>query len=138
MDHRRNYKINKYKIQTLFKKAKNNSAENDRIYKKYRNFLNRTIENRKREYYKKKLLDVQKQSKDEWRIMNEIIGKKRSKKSKIKQVVDSTGNTVTSREGIANVFNSYFVNVGKNLASKISPRENEIHAENSGHWIVFN
>ena len=76
------------------------------------------IENRKREYYKKKLLDVQKQSKDEWRIMNEIIGKKRSKKSKIKQVIDSTGKTVTSREGVANAFNSYFVNVGKKSCLK--------------------
>ena len=75
------------------------------------------IENRKLEYYKKKLLDVQKQSKDEWRIMNEIIRKKRSKKIRIKQVIDSTGKTVTSREGVANAFNSYFVNVGKNLAS---------------------
>ena len=42
------------------------------------------IENRKREYYKKKLLEVQKQSKDEWRIMNEIIGKKTFKKDKNK------------------------------------------------------
>ena len=40
------------------------------------------IENRKREYYKKKLLDVQKQSKDEWRIMNEIIGKSVQKRLK--------------------------------------------------------
>ena len=97
------------------------------------------IENRKREYHKKKLLDVQNQSKDESRIMNEIIGKKRSKKTKIKQVLDSNGKTVTSRKEIANVFNSYFVNVGKNLASKISPRENKIHAERVGpSFRLFN
>ena len=114
------------------KKLKNNTQENDRIYKKYRNFLNRTIENRKREYYKQKLLDVQNQSKDIWRTMNEIIGKKRSSKSKIKQVVDSNGKNVTSRNDIANAFNKYFVNAGKNLAAKIPPRVNTIHAGRVG------
>ena len=64
--------------------------------------------------------------------MNEIIGKRRSKKSEIKQVVDGSGNIITSRKGIANVFNNYFVNVGKNLASKIPNKENVIHAEQVG------
>ena len=127
------------KFKLYSKKLKNNTEENDRIYKKYRNFLNRTIENRKREYYKQKLLDVQNQSKDIWLTMNEIIGKKRSSKSKIKQIVDSSGKNVTSRSDIANTFNKYFVNVGKNLASKIPPRVNTILSDRVGpSFRLFN
>ena len=47
------------KFKLYSKKLKCNSPENDRIYKKYRNHLNRLIENRKREYYKRKLSEVQ-------------------------------------------------------------------------------
>ena len=82
---------------------------------------------------------MQNQSKDIWLTMNEIIGKKRSSKSKIKQIVDSSGKNVTSRSDIANTFNKYFVNVGKNLASKIPPWVNTILSDRVGlSFRLFN
>ena len=66
------------KFKLYLKKLKRNTPENDQLYKKYRNYLNRTIEHKKREYYKQKLLEAQNQSKESWRLLNEIIGKKQS------------------------------------------------------------
>ena len=96
------------KFKLYSKKLKNNTPENDRKYKKYRNYLNRAIENRKLDYYKKKLAEVQNQSRDVWRTLNEIIGQRRSKKSQIKQICDENGNILTSRKDIANTFNNQF------------------------------
>ena len=57
----------------------------------------------------------------------------------IKQIVDSSGKNVTSRSDIANTFNKYFVNVGKNLASKIPPRVNTILSDRVGpSFRLFN
>ena len=120
------------KFKLYSKKLKRNTPENDRIHKKYRYYLNRTIENRKRVYYKQKLLEAQNQSKDSWRILNEIIGQKRRSKSRIKQITDKNGVSFSTREEISNAFNKYFVNVGTNLASKIPPLANTIHANRVG------
>ena len=66
-----------------------------------------------------KLHDALNKSKATWQIINEVIGKRKRKKQGINKVKDEDGSIITDKNIISNRFNSFFANVGKNMASKI-------------------
>ena len=59
--------------------------------------------------------------KETWRILKEVIGV--PNKSSISSTFLINGETVTDTNKIVNCFNDFFVNIGKELASKL-PRSN--------------
>lgn len=54
---------------------------------------------------------------DTWKQINSILNKNKSSKT-IKTII-SDGHLISSRDEIADCFNSYFTNIGPDLASKI-------------------
>ena len=46
------------------------------LYKKFRNALNRTITKAKKMYFENKLLNNESNSKNQWKVIHNIIGKK--------------------------------------------------------------
>ena len=93
-------------------------ASSDEIdYKKYRNTLNSLLRNAERQHYDSSLNENISNLKNTWRIIKEIINKKKSNCINFRFFVN---NSITSnKQEIADGFNAFFVNVGPNLANKI-------------------
>ena len=89
-------------------------------YKQYSNMLNRIKEQSKRQYYKNKIFNVKNNTKEIWRIINQII-KLKSKGSYVPDKIIKDGVEFQNSEDIANQFNLHFRDIGPSLASKLSP-----------------
>lgn len=92
------------------------------LFQNFRSNLNNEIKRTKYHYYKNKIIENAGNPKCFWNIVNEFNGiKKQKTQFPIKHFLryaDASGGAV--RE-VANSFNEYFVNVGKNLASALPP-----------------
>ena len=84
-----------------------------------RNKVTREVKERKREYYRNKLEQTKGDQKNTWKILNDLTGKK-SDVSEIRNIKTSTCKNITDAKHIANHLNDYFIQIGPNLASKIS------------------
>ena len=89
-------------------------------YKKFRNKLTCIIRESRKMYYSDKLRLVKGNLTTTWKIINELIGKK--KKSKVNSISENN-KKITNPKDIASAFNSYFVNAGPNLARKINCKD---------------
>ena len=100
---------------------RNPTEENGHNYKRYRNLLSNLIRISKKLHYAKELDSVKGDSKLTWRIINDVINKK---KDHIKaETINVNGIEITSPKEISNEFNSYFVNIGPKLGSQINCNE---------------
>ena len=88
-------------------------------YKKKRNHINRLIFQSRQNFLAQKLHDALNKSKATWQIINDVIGKRKRKRRGVEKINDANGNTISDKKLISNRFNSFFANVGKNMASKI-------------------
>ena len=94
-------------------------------YKKLRNQVTRTVEQAKRKYYEKLFSSSSSNSKKLWKNINNLLKHKRSKdESSINEIMNRKGEIITDHSEIANVFNNFFVNIGEELANKISTTAN--------------
>ena len=96
---------------------RNRSDENKSKYKTYRNQLTNIIRTSRKNYYSEKLNRAKSNMKSTWGIINDLIGKKRKKPLTDNFTMD---NVNIKSEDIAHSFNSFFVNIGPNLANKLS------------------
>ena len=80
--------------------------------------MTNTIRTSRKSYYTDKLKTVKSNSKSTWAIINDILGKKKTSVTNNKFVVNGT--EITNNKDIAENFNSFFVNIGSNLASRIN------------------
>ncbi|XP_028407966.1 uncharacterized protein LOC114530582 [Dendronephthya gigantea] len=91
---------------------------NEDRYKKYKNRLTRILRTAKRLYYEKKLESNKANIKATWKVINEVINKKRRSTSLPSTFIDNNSN-VTNPLDIANRFCDYFTNIGPNLSKNI-------------------
>jgi hypothetical protein len=73
----------------------------------------------KKLYYQGLLADNKSNLKESWRILKEMIGKKRNNECNAQFLID--GETITDNNVIVNKFNDCYVNMGPNLAKVIPP-----------------
>ena len=87
------------------------------IYIKNRNNLNHMIKKAKQLYYRNlfKNSDI----KSTWKNINKVIHFKKSKEVYPNFIEDGLGNKSTSLKDMSNMFNKYFVNVGREVANSI-------------------
>lgn len=99
-------------------------------FRKYRNKLTEIINNSKSKYYERLLIDAKNDSKKVWNVLNTAIGK-RIKNSTIHNILHDSVllNSDTNARQMADIFNVYFANVGKNMAAKIIPEPPFSHTE---------
>ena len=88
------------------------------IYSKLYKFWARIKIVAKRSYYDRKFESAQKDRKLTWKLLNEVINKRKSK-SPLPSSFKSEGGTITDPVEIANRHCKYFTNIGPNLASAI-------------------
>ena len=101
---------------------KNPSEENNNRYTRYRNILTKLIRTSKKLYYSNRLNNAEGDSRSTWKIINEMINKKRESTSL--DNLNINGKEITNSEDVSKEFNSFFTRVGPELASKINSNDN--------------
>ena len=92
--------------------------ENDDYYKYYKNVLTTTLRKAKSDYFYNTFNDCAKNTKKTWKHISNILNNK--KNTSFPAQINVGAGSVSDALDMANVFNDYFVNVGPNLADKIS------------------
>jgi hypothetical protein len=102
----------------LFIKCKRNQNEEEYVkYKIYRNNLNTILRKAERDHYHELLIENKSNMRKSWKVMKTIINKNKKINKTPKFFIR---NQMTSdNETIAEAFNSFFVNIGYNLAKNI-------------------
>ena len=100
----------------------NPSKENLNKYKQYRNKLTSTIRTSKEMYYAKQLENAEGNLNATWNIINKLINKNKSHNNVESLNIDNQD--ITTLADIAHTFNSFFTNIGPDLASKITSENN--------------
>ena len=108
---------------------KHNSPEMEQRYKQYRNNLHALLKTAERDHYDLLLNKYKSNLKKSWTIIKEVINKNRTVKSSSKFLINDK--CVSDKATIANGFNSYFVNIGSNLADCI-PNTDKSPLDNMG------
>ena len=102
----------------LYRKQKlSGKSEDDILYKRFRNKLNKLLADAEREHYEKLMIENGQNLKKSWNILKQIMNK--CKKSKSCSKFKINGIATTDKNKIANGFNIFFTNVGPNLAKNI-------------------
>lgn len=96
------------------------TIEAESKYKTYKNKLTNIMRSCKRQYYSSSLEKNKTNIKGTWRLLHEIINKKKVTKDYPTSFYTNTDTVVKDNKAIADHFNDYFVNVGKNLANSIT------------------
>ena len=86
-------------------------------YKKVRNQVNIELRNAKKNYYSSKIANQKQNPKKAWKSINNLLGKQ-NKHSKVNELKLGE-NILNNPKDIAEGFNSYFSNIGPDLASQI-------------------
>ena len=126
----------KRKNQLYVQYKQNKTAFNERRYKSYKYALQKILRNEEKSHYCH-LVDQNKHCiKKTWDVIRGLIGKKINISTSEFLINDSK---VSNPSVIANEFNDYFVNVGPNLASRISTvvEDNTIHPPVNSHTMYL-
>ena len=106
----------------LFRLAhKENDRSNLIKYKTYRNALNRTIKEAKRNYYQDFLTQNKNNAKKIWEATNDLVNQKNKTASAPNTLKKENGEVATNSKEIAEEFNNFFVNIGNSMAKFIPP-----------------
>ena len=99
------------------RKQKSKRLEHETICKKYRNKLNKLLLLVEKKHYEQRLEENKCNLKGSWRVLKDIIHKKKSVSSCSRFLIN---NKITSdKQAVADGFNSFFINTGANLAKCI-------------------
>ena len=108
----------KKKNKLYVKSKKDPTLNNIQTYKLYKNKLNKLLSIVERNHYSKILSDNRKNLKKSWKIIKEVINKSNTTPTAISKF-NINDKDVTNPKEISDHFNSFFTNIGKNLANKI-------------------
>ena len=93
-------------------------------YKQYRNKLTDIIRTSKKAYYAQKIGNAEGDINATWKVINDLINKNKPQNKIDNLKVDSQPENITDPTEIAHTFNSFFTNIGPDLASKINCNDN--------------
>jgi len=110
----RNTKLQLFKTYISFP-----SEYNKTTYKNYRNLFQKTLRAAKKVHITNNLQKNQKNAKETWNILNDVIGKK-SCGNKISKI-NINGLPSEIPADISNEFNNFFVRVGKEISDNVPP-----------------
>ncbi len=117
---------------------KNPTDLNKSNYVKYRNKLNKIIKISCKQYYSTKFNEYEYNMKNTWQTINSVIGKNSIKKNP--SYFHDGSLKITDPSIITDKFNSFFANIGPELASKINSPSifSDFLEEASPNSIFFN
>ena len=107
----------KQKLYIKFLKSKN--PEDELIYKNYKNLFEKLRKKSKQNYYSNLLEKHKDNAKQRWQILKEITGKVQKKNQSLPTTLETENRIISDKNAIAEEFNTFFTNIGPNLANKI-------------------
>ena len=105
----------KTKVRLLKRFVTSKTSKSYTKYKKYRNLLNRVIKQAKIRYYHLGINNSRGNSDELWKVIRELIQSRKPKQS-ASTLIENSNSEMQSAE----LLNNYFVNIGENLAKKIT------------------
>ena len=93
------------------------TAENINAYKKMNEFCEKHKKIAQGKYYNKYFDQYKDNSKKQWQMINNVLGRKVYHKETIK-LKDGDGNTISSGNAVAEKFNDFFSNIASNLKTE--------------------
>ena len=98
-----------------------------KTYSNYRNFVTKKIRTAKKKYYEIKFNEIKSDIKQTWKIINDVLKPRHNKpKNTINKLI--VNDTVHDNfKDISNLFNNYFVNIGKDLADSVESHDPDTH-----------
>ena len=115
----------KNKLYVAFKK--NHTFQNECKYKKYKNKLTNILRTCEETYYSNKLDKVKADNKETWRVLNEILNRKKRSICNQPENYNDGKHIYKIPKDIANGFNKYFADIGPSLSSKIPVGKGNIY-----------
>lgn len=107
------------KNRLYYKFIDNRTNVNECKYKAYKNKLTAILRLAEKRYYSELLASHRHDVRKTWKVLNEVI-KKRKSNTKVHDVfTDSLGNSVNNKDQVSRLFNDFFVNIGPKLADQI-------------------
>ena len=106
---------------------------NENVYKKVRNKLNHLLRIAKRKYYEGKLENAKSNTKNTWKILNEVLNKKRRPR-KLPSNFAVDNQNISDPLEIANCFCDYFT-IGPNLAKTFPITSNSYKSFLTGNFV---
>lgn len=88
-------------------------------YLQYRNILNELTKESKNLYCGSQIIKAGENSKELWNCIKEASNMKTNKQTGINQIFDEHVSIVSDKKEIANIFNTFFVNVGISISDDI-------------------
>ena len=88
------------------------------FYNNFRNYVTNQIRTSKKLYYAKKFKEFKNNSKKSWELINSVLNNKNNVSRSI-STLSVDGENIDDSSRMANIFNDYFVNVGRNIALSI-------------------
>ena len=87
-------------------------------FKSYEKIVKKDIKEAKQRYFDQIFTAYKNDMKKTWKTVNETLNRNK-KNSNVASIFYHNGNVLSNAKDIANAFNVYFANIGKNLASEI-------------------
>ena len=104
------------KIKNFLKFLKSKNPEDELIYKNGKNLFEKLRKN----YYSNLLEKRKDNAKQRWQVLKQITGKVQTKNQSLSTTLETENGIVSDKNAIAEEFNTLFMNIGPNLANKIS------------------
>ena len=98
---------------------KTRTEKNESEYKNYKKLFESVKKRSKKLHFSRLILKYQNNIKKTWNVIKDAIGKNKSTQSSFPKKIIHKTKTITDVHLIANHFNSYFTEIGPNLANKI-------------------
>jgi len=99
------------------------SMANKLVYTNYKNKLVNLLKISRKDYYTNLLITENGSQQQIWKVYAELVGRKNKKKSQDIKNLLIDGKKITGDTNIANAFNTYFANIGSELANSF-PKNN--------------
>ena len=132
-------KSSKKKQKLYIKYLKNRNEANLNTYKQYKNLFEKIKKISKKNYYSNRIKNSKGDIKKTWNVIKEIIGNKNCKPNSLPTQIVLNNKEYVDNDVISEKFNSFFVNIGPNLASKIHSQNNsfETYLTNINNELAF-
>ena len=108
----------KHKNKLFYRYLRFKTAYNDLMYTNYRDKLKKELNTAEKGYYTELLTKYKGNLKRTWRILKQVINKRKFSKVQSEFKLNN-GSTTKDKAIISETFNDFFVNIGPNLADKI-------------------
>lgn len=102
-------------------------------FRRYRNYVTAGIRDARKRYYESKFREFENDTKNMWNLINSIVRPGLTKSNLISQIMSQDGDLLTEAGDVANAFNSYFVNIGRDISDQFdsNPGDHRIYLTNN-------